>query len=253
MERLVPVMVGTEVGERTARWLAIGGIATVAMVMALWRYLHGTEVVRVKFFFCVGSGLGPSDSVMVLNFLLNGQRVNSPDRSRTHDFFSPASVCFLLFCSLIPLGLPAWTAFGMLQEIEVGVRRQQEQRTERRERVVMTGGRPEDIPLVVLEGGAGTAGAGIGLVDLQDTGTPTGYFFKVAGYLKKLECCKGPECNTSAKAIYQAKANLEDIVCVCCAACASPGLTSFKCTYVYHRLMGFWHLGHVIRLFYLPR
>ena len=105
------------------------------------------------FFFCVGSGLGPSDSVMVLNFLLNGQRVNSPDRSRTHDFFSPASVCFLLFCSLIPLGLPAWTAFGMLQEIEVGVRRQQEQRTERRERVVMTGGRPEDIPLVVLEGG----------------------------------------------------------------------------------------------------
>ena len=102
-------------------------------------------------------------------------------------------------------------------------------------------------------GGAGTAGAGIGLVDLQDTGTPTGYFFKVAGYLKKLECCKGPECNTSAKAIYQAKANLEDIVCVCCAACASPGLTSFKCTYVYHRLMGFWHLGHVIRLFYLPR
>ena len=40
-----------------------------------------------------------------------------------------------------------------------------------------------------------------------------GYFFKVAGYLKKLECCKGPERNTSAKAIYKQKADLEDTVC----------------------------------------
>ena len=39
-----------------------------------------------------------------------------------------------------------------------------------------------------------------------------GYFFQPTGYLKKLECCKGPERNKATKAMYHAKADLEDTV-----------------------------------------
>ena len=44
-----------------------------------------------------------------------------------------------------------------------------------------------------------------------------GYFFRVVGKhpLYKMECCKGPDRNRSAKALYQAKAQLEDTVSIC--------------------------------------
>ena len=41
-----------------------------------------------------------------------------------------------------------------------------------------------------------------------------GYFFQVAGWLRKLECCKGPQRNEWGLANHQAKADLEDSVCV---------------------------------------
>ena len=49
--------------------------------------------------------------------------------------------------------------------------------------------------------------------------TTCGYFFRVVHQggkraTRKLECCKGPDRNESAKALYQAKAQLEDTVSI---------------------------------------
>ena len=40
-----------------------------------------------------------------------------------------------------------------------------------------------------------------------------GFMFKAAGWLRKLECCKGPQRNTWNIEHHQAKADLEDTVC----------------------------------------